>query len=74
MTSTLTRIALPLLLALAAGTAAAHGDVKCTTKPKSEWKSLGDLAEKVNKEGWVIRRRKSRACIRCSTAMSPRWC
>ena len=56
MTSTLTRIALPLLLALAAGTAAAHGDVKCTTKPKSEWKSHEELAEKLKKEGWVIRR------------------
>ena len=56
MTSTLTRIALPLLLALAAGTASAHGDVKCTTKPKSEWKSHEELAEKLKKEGWVIRR------------------
>ena len=56
MTSTLTRIALPLLLALAAGTASAHGDVKCTTKPKSEWKSHAELAEKLKKEGWVIRR------------------
>ena len=56
MTSILTRIALPLLLALAAGTASAHGDVKCTTKPKSEWKSHEELAEKLKKEGWVIRR------------------
>jgi hypothetical protein len=56
MTSTLTRIALPLLLALAAGTASAHGDVKCTTKPKSEWKPHAELAEKLKKEGWVIRR------------------
>ena len=56
MTSTLTRIALPLLLALAAGTASAHGDVKCTTRPKSEWKSHEELAEKLKKEGWVIRR------------------
>ena len=56
MTSTLTRIALPLLLAFAAGTASAHGDVKCTTKPKSEWKSHEELAEKLKKEGWVIRR------------------
>lgn len=56
MTPTLTRIALPLLLALAAGTASAHGDVKCTTKPKSEWKSHEELAEKLKKDGWVIRR------------------
>jgi hypothetical protein len=56
MKTTSSRIALSLLLALAAGTASAHGDVKCTTKPQSEWKSSEELAQKLQKEGWQIRR------------------
>ncbi|MFA9217455.1 MAG: PepSY domain-containing protein [Sphingomonadaceae bacterium] len=55
MTS-MNRLILPLLLALAAGGAAAHGDVKCTKQPKSEWKSHEELAKKLTAEGWVIRR------------------
>jgi hypothetical protein len=46
---------LPILL-LACGTAFAHGDVKCTTKPKSEWRPYEELAQKLRKEGWQIRR------------------
>jgi hypothetical protein len=56
MNKQLVRIALPLLLALSAGAASAHGDVKCTTKPKSEWKPHEELAQKLTKEGWQIRR------------------
>ena len=47
---------LPLVLAMSAGSAFAHGDVKCTTKPKSEWKPHTELEAKLVKEGWVIRR------------------
>lgn len=56
MKTTSSRIALSLLLALAAGTASAHGDVKCTTKPQSEWKPHTELAKKLEQEGWQIRR------------------
>ena len=44
------------LLALAAGGAWAHGDVKCPAHPKEEWRSHEELAQKLTKEGWVIRR------------------
>lgn len=56
MNIALVRCTLPLLLALAAGAASAHGDVKCTTKPKAEWKSHEELAKKLTQEGWQIRR------------------
>lgn len=51
-----TRVLLTLLLAISAGAASAHGDVKCTTKPQSEWKSHDELAKKLKSEGWQIRR------------------
>ena len=47
---------IPLVLALAAGSAAAHGNVKCTTQPKTDWKPHTALEAKLVKEGWVIRR------------------
>lgn len=47
---------LPLLLALSAGGAWAHGNVKCTTQPKTEWKPHTELEAKLVKEGWTIRR------------------
>ena len=47
---------IPLILAMSAGSAFAHGDVKCTNKPKSEWKPHTELEAKLVKEGWVIRR------------------
>jgi hypothetical protein len=47
---------LPLILALAAGGASAHGNVKCTTQPKTEWKPHTELEAKLVKEGWTIRR------------------
>lgn len=47
---------IPLVLAMSAGSAFAHGDVKCTSKPKSEWKPHTELEAKLVKEGWVIRR------------------
>lgn len=44
------------LLALTAGSAWAHGDVKCPVHPKQEWKSHEELAKKLTAEGWVVRR------------------
>lgn len=43
-------------LALLASSAWAHGNVKCTTAPKSQWKPHTELEAKLVKEGWVIRR------------------
>ena len=48
--------ALPLALALVAGNALAHGNVTCTKYPKAEWRPHTELADKLTKEGWVIRR------------------
>ncbi|WP_423709171.1 PepSY domain-containing protein [Undibacterium sp. WLX3042] len=55
MTSIMKKI-IPLLLAFSASYASAHGNVKCTTQPKSEWRPHTELQEKLTKEGWVIRR------------------
>jgi hypothetical protein len=55
MTSTIARLA-PLVLAFAFNSASAHGEVKCTTLPKSQWKPHTELQQKLTKEGWVIRR------------------
>ncbi len=49
-------ILIPFVLAFAASSASAHGDVKCTTQPKSEWKPHTELQAKLVKEGWTIRR------------------
>lgn len=46
----------PLVFVFAANSAFAHGDVKCPAHPKSEWKPHTELAAKLTKEGWVIRR------------------
>jgi hypothetical protein len=45
-----------LVFTVSAGSAWAHGDVKCTTLPKSQWKPHTELQEKLTKEGWQIRR------------------
>jgi hypothetical protein len=47
---------IPLVLVISANTAWAHGNVKCTKAPKSEWKPHTELQEKLVKEGWQIRR------------------
>jgi hypothetical protein len=47
---------IPLVFAFLASSAWAHGDVKCTTLPKSQWKPHTELQEKLAKEGWQIRR------------------
>jgi hypothetical protein len=49
-------IVVTLVLAFTASSAFAHGDVKCTTRPKAEWKPHTELAAKLTAEGWVIRR------------------
>ena len=46
----------PLVLALAFNGALAHGEVKCTTLPASQWKPHTELQQKLTREGWVIRR------------------
>ncbi|MCE3602663.1 PepSY domain-containing protein [Massilia sp. P8910] len=60
MTSTIAKLA-PLVLAFAVNGVWAHGDVKCTTRPKSEWKPHTELHEKLTKEGWVVRRMEATA-------------
>lgn len=45
-----------LVLALAAGSAGAHGDVKCPAYPRSEWRPHTELQQKLTSEGWEIRR------------------
>jgi hypothetical protein len=45
-----------LILAFAMNAALAHGEMKCTTQPKSAWKPHTELQQKLTKEGWVIRR------------------
>ncbi|NHZ33803.1 MULTISPECIES: PepSY domain-containing protein [Massilia] len=60
MTSTFAKL-VPLVLAFAVNGAWAHGDVKCTTRPKAEWKPHTELHEKLTKEGWVVRRMEATA-------------
>jgi hypothetical protein len=50
-----------LLFALATSCAWAHGDVKCTTAPKEQWRPHTELQEKLIKEGWQIRRMEKTA-------------
>ena len=51
-----TRKAAVAVFALAAGGAWAHGNVECPKHPKEEWRPHTELAEKLTKEGWVVRR------------------
>lgn len=55
MKSIIIRIA-PLVLAIAAGSAWAHGEVNCPPHPKAEWKPHNELYQKLLKEGWQVRR------------------
>lgn len=56
MLTTTAKLFASTLLAIAAAGVSAHGNVKCTTQPKSEWKAAEELAQKLTKEGWQIRR------------------
>jgi hypothetical protein len=56
MKTNIAKLIIPLALGLFAGAASAHGDVKCTDRPKSEWKPHEELVQKLTKEGWQIRR------------------
>ena len=49
--------ALLTTLALAPMLAFAHGDVECKV-PSAEWRPKGELAAKLEKEGWTIRKLK----------------
>jgi hypothetical protein len=60
MTSNIARL-VPLIFVFAVGSAAAHGDVKCTSRPKSEWRPHTELQQKLIAEGWVIRRMEATA-------------
>ncbi|GAA4028720.1 PepSY domain-containing protein [Actimicrobium antarcticum] len=56
-------ILIPLLFAVATGSAWAHGDVKCPPHPAADWKPHTELEQKLIKEGWQIRRmEKSASC------------
>lgn len=46
----------PLVLALAATGAWAHGDVQCPPHPKAEWRDHNELFRKLQSEGWQVRR------------------
>ena len=39
-----------------AGPALAHGDVQCPASPKAEWRDKSELQQKLEKEGWQVRR------------------
>ena len=47
---------IPLAFMAFTASAWAHGDVKCTTQPKEQWKPQAELRAKLAKEGWQIRR------------------
>lgn len=47
---------IPLAFAALTANAWAHGNVKCTTLPKDQWKPHSELQAKLVKEGWQIRR------------------
>jgi hypothetical protein len=34
----------------------AHGEVDCTKHPQAEWRPHTELQQKLEKEGWVLRR------------------
>lgn len=44
------------LLLLAAGPLWAHGNVECPKHPKEEWRPHGELHQKLQAEGWQVRR------------------
>ena len=48
---------LALSLGLAAPSAQAHGDFKCA-EPSKEWKLREDLSDKLQAEGWDVRKIK----------------
>ena len=63
MKTVYTKLLIAAMLAGAAASASAHGDVQCKVYPKSEWKSHEELAKKLTADGWVIRRMEvSKTC------------
>lgn len=46
------------LLALCAATAQAHGDVRCETVPKAQWRPDSELRDRLVADGWQVRRIK----------------
>lgn len=56
---TLGRGVLALSALLMAGAAAAHGDVRCDSGPKAEWRQQMELQRKLVAEGWKVRQVKT---------------
>ena len=51
------------ILTVGASSAFAHGNITCKEYPKSEWRPHTELQQKLEKEGWVIRRmEKTETC------------
>ena len=44
------------LVVLAAGQAMAHGNVRCPEHPKAEWQAPDQLRQKLEAEGWQVRK------------------
>lgn len=62
MKKTLLKTLIATLL-IAPTAALAHGDVQCNKHPKEEWRSHLELQQKLEKEGWVVRRmEKTNTC------------
>ncbi|WP_326540907.1 PepSY domain-containing protein [Pseudorhodoferax sp.] len=53
---------LPLVLALAAGSALAQGQYECTKYPKAEWRSATELQNLLVRQGWTVASVESSAC------------
>lgn len=53
------RGAIALAALVAAGSAAAHGDVRCDSGPKAEWRPQMELQRKLVAEGWKVRQVKT---------------
>lgn len=45
-----------LLITLFASSVQAHGNVECPKHPKEEWRNHNELHQKLQKEGWQVRR------------------
>lgn len=44
------------LMLLSASQAFAHGNVRCTEHPKAEWQAPDQLRQKLQSEGWQVRK------------------
>lgn len=65
MTKTIARC-LPLVLALAAGSALAQGQYECTKYPKAQWRPAAELQNLLTRQGWTITRLEAGTCYEVS--------